>query len=118
LCSSRLRVFAHSRSKDRGIGLCGEELFEGGEEWVDGEGLDFVRGMPGEPLIPGMLGGADFHVAKEAGEEDHERFVTEYAVALAADLILCGEAEVIDDFDIFVGDARFFVEFPKGALHF
>ena len=58
------------------------------QQRVDGPGLNLVRRLPREPLVAGMFGDGDCHVVLEPCEKDDERLVVQFAIALAADLIV------------------------------
>lgn len=91
--------------------------FDGGQERIDGIGLDLVGRGPIDPFVAEVFGDIEFSVGIPPGEKQGELFEFSFGLGFAGGYeIGVLEAEVGIDFDFGGVDSGFFVEFTVGGL--
>ena len=114
LVSDVVRRFGHVPQ----VGASGcQSLLQHLEQRIDRFALDLVWRVPVSPLKPHVFGHFDLHIAKQASEENHGRFVAFLAVVfLRPNGIRNRAAKLRVQFNVVGADAGLFKELSQSAL--
>ena len=74
------------------------------QQRINCRGLNLLGWDPVKPLIVRVLGHFNIHITHQVGQENNQRFLTDFSFFLADDRVLSSESKVIIDFDVVDGN--------------